>query len=812
MEDDIPVIHVFSRDKDGKRIYKRVTNFEPYFYVLEDDPIAHELIVRTESTNLKTMAGLRVKKIFTKIPKDVPKVRDLCAQTFEADVLFPTRYTVDTFDEIPQVPLRVMYLDIETDYTSESPNVNSPNQPIICLSVYDNFLDKTFTFIWRKDFVNNSKEEITFGNTKVHVLYFNNERDMHMKFLKYVNDTDPDIITGWFVIDFDMAYLINRMSIMGIDFTQFSPLGTAFIKRKDVIVKGRILFDMLKAYKRRTFSQLPSYKLDNVAEKEIGEKKVSLGKKIGIVWRTDFKKLIHYNVKDVLLVKRINDKKKLIEDFDELRRLSKCAFDDTFFNSKIIDAYILHYCKNKMVLPTKSHGEDKETIGGGFVLKPQEGVHDFVGVFDFKALYPKIISNFNLSPDTITDEEGKDIIKFRIPEIDYSKLKKKDWGRAKDALSEYFEEEWNFIKQDFNNPSSNPFLIESLRWREARFKQDKKGFLPIILEEIFETRMKVQKERDTYPKEHPEYVRLDNKQYALKTFMNSFYGVLALVVFRLYTIEIAASITFIGRQSILWNKRVTKEQGYDTIYGDTDSTFVKIPPSNDINKLLERCEEIRTMLMNSYSVFIKHLGKSEHSLILEFEKLFRKALFGHVKKRYAGLLMWEKGKVSNELSISGFESKRANYSKLARTTQREIFERILKLGQSKEEVISFIKSITRNIRDGKYDPETIALPAPLSKPIDEYKSNTPVIRAVIYSNRHLGMNIKPGDRFFLLYVTHVPNKPPTDVIAFDGNENIPPGTVIDINRMVEKTIVVDAIFEALGWNMMELQQKSLLSW
>ncbi|MFW6246661.1 MAG: DNA polymerase domain-containing protein [bacterium] len=826
---ETPIIHVFGRDKEGNRTHIKDSEFRPYFYCLQHESFkfaSDNRVVKVENVDTPDIYGRKVSKIVCKIPKYVPELKNMVAESFEADVLYPIRYSIEKFDEIEGVPLSVIYLDIETNSEKAIPDSTIAQDEITCLSCFNNMNKKNITFIWRPDFQYQVKknptsfelEDGTIYEYEDVTVYFNNERDMLLKFLDYVQDIDPDMFTGWNVEQFDLTYLINRMNNMAIDYSRLSPMNVAFADNnyRQVTMKGRIVFDMLPAYKKLNFSEMVSYKLDNVAYKELGEKKLKFHGSCATLWRDDPEKLIEYNKKDVMLVYRIQKKKKIIESFDEVRRMSKVAFNDVFMNSRVADSFVLGYCKGRYVLPTKKKSQ-KEKYGGAVVLTPKKGVHEWVSVFDFKSLYPKIISCLNSSPETIT-EKGEDTVNLRIPYLDDVLIEKditnkSQIARLNDEFAKYFEISWDIENQKFiDEPPIN--IGKYIKYKDVHFRQDEKGFIPSILEYLFDQRILMQQERDKYDYNDPEYKRLEGKQYAFKVLMNSFYGVLGNEGFRLYRPEIAASITFIGRNAILWSKKIAKQHDYDILYGDTDSVFIPLkasePSDEELTNIKEESEKISQFLQESYDTLTGFFNMKENHLKIEFEKTYKKIFSGGAKKRYAGCLAYYKGKVVDKLQVVGFEVVRSDQSQVAKSTQENVFKMLLKDNKEKKEVMSYLKKVISDIKANKYNYEELGIPTPLKKPVNEYMTNTPVVRGVVYSNKELGLDIRSGEKFLLLYVK---NNPKTDVIAIRGNEEVPKGTMIDYEKHIEEAVSqkMEKIFESLKWNMSELAgQKSLL--
>jgi len=693
---------------------------------------------------------------------------------------------------------------------------------------------KCITFVWRQDLqrktVNNGTVSFKTVNEedykyKDFTLFFDNERDMLISFIKYVQKTDCDMFSGWNVKDFDMAYIINRMNSIGMDYRRLSPMNVALTnKYGDVLVKGRIIFDMLEAYRKMQYGELDSYRLDNVASHELGEKKIKYAGSLHSLWQDDLDKFIAYNKKDTMLVYRIEKKKKIVQTFDETRRLSKCSFNDVFNNSRVVDSFMLHFTKGKFVHPTKKHHR-KQSFAGAFVLKPKKGIHKNSVVFDYTSLYPKIISSLNASPETLQDKRNENSVHLKIPYLDHStfmisskdgeKFDNRWYDKISSAFDEFFKANWDLHKQDFKIelPAT---ISKHVRNKNVYFSQDKKGFLPGMLEYLFDERINIQAERDKYDYNSPEYIRLEFKQFAFKILMNSFYGTLGYYGFRLYMPDIAAATTFVGRNSVLWNRYIASKNNYDTLYGDTDSNFLKAKyQENELIPVLEEGNKIAEFLQDSYDDFANLFNCKQHYFKINFEKAYKRIFFGQAKKRYAGLLSYYKGKEISKMQIVGFEVVRSDQSIIARKTQKCVFKMLIEEEQSKENIVKYVRNVEKDIRNDKYSFEEIGLPTPLKKPLNEYQTNIPTVRGVIFSNKNLKLNIQVGEKFLLIYVRGVPGMQKTDVIAFRNNDDIPEKSILDYDKHVKEatTSKMERIFEGLGWSILDLKgQQSLFDY
>ncbi|PIO00433.1 hypothetical protein COT72_01875 [archaeon CG10_big_fil_rev_8_21_14_0_10_43_11] len=774
VKEDKPLIHVFSRGADKKKRVDIVTGVEPYFFVLaKDQKKAEKLehVVRVEAETKKTtLDGQAVVKVVCNIPAHVKELRKNFEHTFEADILFTNRYVIDTYDAIEQDPLRVCYLDIETNTDNTRPNIEQADHEVTAIALFDSF-DKECTILtWRNDF-KTEQEKKTYkfeinGKTmrvKATIVKEATEKDLFANLIAYFNRVDPDVITGWNVKHFDIYYLIKRMEALGLDPNALSPLNYTKIRGgfsgTNPVIKGRIIFDLLTGYRKMVMGQMKFYTLDHISSQELNAKKIAMPKTWGNMWRENFDTFIEYNAKDTYLVYEIDQKRKIIDYYDEVRRMAHCDFDDVIMSMRTSDSFILTYCKDKYVLPTKAGVQKRTRLKGAIVLDPVKGLHENVAVVDLKSLYPNIIISCNISPETILNKKEQDCVT-----IDHT-----------------------------------------------YFSKTRAGIFPEILEHIFNRRILIQKERDTHKKGSEEYKRLEAKQYAIKIVMNSFYGVSANPHFRLYKKGVGDAITKVGRDTVLWSKNIAEKNGYTVLYGDTDSIFVT---KKDAHNSIAEGKSVAEILNASYQKLLDRYNAPKNMLSVEFEKLYYKLLlFPETKKRYAGLITWYKGKdIPPEISVTGLETVRSDSSELAKQTQQHVLEMLFS-GKTREDVNEYLRHVREQIRKGNARFEEIGISSPLKKPITAYKVDRPSVRAAKYANKHMDANFDVGSRFYVMYVKDVPGKPPTDVIAFSNDWDVPKGTVVNVDKHIEEVTggKIERIYDAVGWEK-EKPQKNLNTW
>lgn len=772
-EHDRPIIYLFCRE-DGKRVVRKIDDFVPYFYALKSEE--HKAPnLRKDPKTYRGLHGEELTKFYVTLPKDVPPWREEFTKTWESDVLFPIRFMVDKVDSLDSVTPKTMYLDIEINNSSgRVPKSSMPNEEIVCITcccsgVYT-------TFVWRHD-LSPGIEHREFSECLSEIRYFRTEESMLEDFLGYINSEEPDIVTGWNTSRFDLPYQVSRMKKLGIDYNKISPIGSVYTKeefgQETVVIKGISTIDLYNLYRAMTVQkqgQEESYKLDFIGKKVLGIGKTETNPNIRWLWKHDLNKLIEYNRMDTFLTVGIDQKMALIEFQEELRRLCFCNIEDCFGATRMMDSYILRMFHDKVVFPSKTRHE-KHSYEGGYVESWANGVYENVVVFDIRSLYPAVLWSFNMSPETISDIE----------------------------------------------------LPGAIKVDKAYIRQSPKGVLPQTVEELFKERAKYKKLMRQETPYSSQYKIYDGRQYALKTLLNALYGQTAFPGSRIYSPQIAETITWVGRSIIHWSKDFLEGLGLGVIYCDTDSTHFPLNDEIDIDYI----NGIRDLLNDSYNDFARNLGIETHIFEIELEKIYRKAFYGKSKKRYAGVVCYKDGEWLDKLESWGLETKRSDASQLTRNLMEKVLDMVLRQGKGKDEVLRYIGDEIDRIRKGKYSFSEIGLPKGISKELHEYggkftlddqgkiktRSGVPVnIRGALYATKELGYELSSKPK--MLYILQLPKGLPAwqdvsgvrkkvDSICFDEDSQVPPGTVVNVELMLEKTVKdkLEPIFEAIGWRM-----------
>ncbi|PSQ06836.1 DNA polymerase elongation subunit, partial [Halobacteriales archaeon QS_5_68_33] len=463
-DDEFPVVQVFGRraGEDGDPVLEHVEvyDFEPYFYAPIDEVdaetiAAYDGLVDYRETDdegepFESIRGERLAKVVGRTPRDVGQVRD-DFDHYEADILFPNRLLIDKdIKSGVRVPerrteegtIRVPHQEVEAVEESVEPRVNffdievddrrgfpeDGEEPIVCLTSHDSYDDQYINWLYQSpDGVDGPAALAAYDPIKddfeADVRVFEEEEAMLEAFVEYLRETDPDILSGWNFADFDAPYLLDRMETLQ-DPSHSYDLDIDRLSRVDEVwrsdwngpdVKGRVVFDLLRAYRATQFTELESYRLDAVGEVELGVGKERYPGDIGDLWEDDPERLLEYNLRDVELCVELDRKQNIVAFFEEVASFVGCKLEDAPTAGDAVDMYVLHKAHGEFALPSKGTVESGEEFEGGAVFEPITGVRENVSVLDLKSLYPMCMWTTNASPETKVDPEEYDGDTYRTP-------------------------------------------------------------------------------------------------------------------------------------------------------------------------------------------------------------------------------------------------------------------------------------------------------------------------------------------------------------------------------------------------------------
>jgi len=790
---DGPVIHIFGRDEKGRAVRLDVTGFKPYFYVPAEQAGGGALPAQAAletGTSYRSIRGEPLRRLYTQRPGDVRDVRDRYRH-FEADIPFATRFMIDigltggvtapdtTADyreiapAVVDAPARTCILDIECEDERGFPDPQ--RDAIICITAFDSFDQDYTTFLLvggstargeiDKKEADGGLKNGCFRRGMHTICTYADEPSMLKAFAAYLTARDPDVLSGWNFVEFDMPYIANRMEKLGLRPDSLARI-PGMTERN--ALRGRALFDLLTAYKKMHSTLKESYRLDAVAMEEVGEQKVRYTGTISDLWRQQPALLVEYNFKDVELCVAIDRKDNIIGFYREIARYVGCPLDKTLNSSSVIDVYVLRKAYGKYVLPSKGFANAEE-FEGATVFEPSRGVRENVVVLDLKSLYPMAMMTINASPET----------KIQAGETDPA--------------------------GELHAPNG------------IRFRKQPDGLTRSIIADLLRERDEKKRLRNTFAFGSPEYVMYDMQQNVLKVIMNTYYGVSGYTRFRLFDREIGAAVTSVGRAIIEHTRREIEKLGYTVIYGDTDSCMVQLEKGIDREKTIETARRIEKVLNGSYPVFAKQeLGADVNFFSIKFEKIYARFFQAGRKKRYAGSLVWKEGKDVHETDIVGFEIRRSDTPQITKLVQKTVMELILE-GKGLPEVKAFLGDVIKKYRAGKYTLDEIGIPGGIGKGLDDYETDDAQVRGAKYANLHLRTEFGKGSKPKRVYIRSVTGKyPKTDVLCFEYADQVPPEFVVDRELMLEKTLrqPISRIIEALGWdwNDVDPSRTTLAQW
>lgn len=557
--DDIgPVIHLFWRDETGKKFHAR-KRFEPYLYV---DPIEADTKGYQTTERKPDVYGNLTAKLPVNYPSDVSKRRNSFKKTWEAKTVFVDRYLIDNVETLPDFKYQVFYFDIEVN---GMPNLEIADKEITCICAY--FQGKWYEMAWHPD-----AHPYKIGRKCI----FNSEKELLAHFAQVIQQTNPDLLTGWNVIGFDINYVILRMRRLGLSPESLSPI--SYINQIENSynpsnpIKGRLALDLRFAYKKIRYGGrvLPSSTLQWVANNELGVGKLKVD--FDTVWTKDLKKLIEYCRRDVDLTVRLDEKLNIVEFFHSMQKIAGCSFNSTLFNHKITEVMCLREARKRgAVLPTPVQ-KDVDAWEGAYILDAQPGLYDGVLCLDFKGMYPQIMVDNNISPETFS-EDG-DIV---LP-------------------------------------------------NGCKFKSEPVGIIPTMLIKLNDLRQEYIDKMNQHEKGSDQYKDYFSMQYAVKTQRASVYGYLGYPRSSMFNPTVAGAVPYMGRQYLHAAQLASENLGYNCLIGHTDSIFIQIPKDEVKNFMAEIDNEIDRILKEKSIPVINFVLEADY---------YDRMLIGGVNRRAA---------------------------------------------------------------------------------------------------------------------------------------------------------------------------------
>ena len=777
-----------------------------------------------EVTDYKSLDGRPLRRV---MPGSIADCRNFVQQYADIDefeIHGNTRYLYQYINEkypgdeikFDSSLIRVFTIDIETAAENGFPDIQSADQEILLISLRDSFTNR-ITVWGSKAFPNEDRQ--------VDYIHCDDETKLLHSFLGWWQENFPDVITGWNVQLFDIPYICRRMNrMLGDKYTKMlSPW--KMVSDREIYIKGRkqIAYDIpgiscldyLELYKEFTYTNQESYRLDHIAFVELEQKKLDHSEfdTFKEFYTNDWHKFVEYNIHDVRLVDRLDDKMKLLELAFTMAYDAKVNFEDVYSQVRMWDAIIYNYLeKQKIAIPPKQNSHKDAQYAGAYVKEPIPGMYDWVVSFDLNSLYPHLIMQYNLSPETLLPRRSS---------VNVDMLLDKDFD-------------------------TSDLAGETLCANGTHYTTKEQGFLPKLMEKIYQDRTiykkkmlaaKQQYEQTPTIELKKEIARCNNIQMARKIQLNSAYGAIGNEHFRYYKLEIAEAITLSGQLSIRWiemkmneylNKLLsTKKEDY-VIASDTDSIYLNLGPlvnkffgakSGDktaIVGILDKiCQEkLEPFIECSYQELSDYLAAYDQKMKMKRENIAERGIWT-AKKRYI-LNVWDSEGVryaEPKMKIMGLETARSSTPAYFRDKLYQAFKIIIT--KTNDDIIEFIDEIKVDTREQNY--LDIAFPRGVNG-LDKYRNGTDIyakgtpihVRGALLYNHYVRRNkvenkypvIQEGEKIKFLYLK-TPNPIGENVISFF--QQLPKEfnleKYVDYQRQFEKSFFdpLRNVLESIGW-------------
>ena len=704
--------------ENGQRIQRRF-KFSPTLYVVSNKP-----------TNWKTLDGRYAKPIQFDTVGAARDFKDKYKDVEGFEVHGYDRYlyqyiSSEFANEVDYdiKTLKITSLDIEVACENGFPNVRECAESLLAITVQD-FQTRKLKVFATRDY-HNSRKDVDF-------IYCDSEEHLLRSFLAYWQTDFPDVLTGWNCELYDVPYICGRLErLFGEkEMRQMSPWG--MVKREEMEIKGRtqILYNMfginvldyMDLYKKFTYTNQESYRLDHIANVELGQKKLdhSEYENFKDFYTKDWQKFIDYNIKDVELVTRLEDKMKLIELAIALAYDAKVNLKDVYYQVRMWDTLIYNFlsARNVVVPPAKRANKD-EKYAGAYVKEPIPGKYDWVVSFDLNSLYPHLIMQYNISPETLCES--------RHPSASVERI----LGNSCEIDPRY-----------------------ATCANGAQYRKDVHGFLPEMMKKIYDERVQSKKlmliakqEYEKAPSTELEKAisKYNNIQMARKIQLNSAYGAIGNQYFRYYNLINAEAITLSGQVSIRWienkvngylNKLLnTNEKDY-VIASDTDSIYLsldklvttvygdqEVSQEKVVNFLDKACKEkIEPFIDKSYQELAEYSNAYEQKMFMKRENIAARGIWT-AKKRYI-LNVWDSEGVrynQPKLKMMGIEAVKSSTPAPCRTAIKDALN--IMMSGEQDELVKFIDDFKTKFYS--LPPEDIAFPRSVNG-LRKFKSDTNV--------------------------------------------------------------------------------------
>ena len=717
--------------------------------------------------------------------------------------------------------IKIAYIDIECSSENGFPNIREANETVLAISIK---IGDDFKVYACGDYN---------PPTGVRYIKCSNEQTLLTNFVEDWKSNYPDIVTGWNTRFFDIPYLVNRIQkVLGVKMVnKLSPWG--WLREQEVnLMGGRkqqvydivgiSSIDYMDCYTKFTYKNQESFALNHIAYVELGEKKVDYSEvnTLHELYKTNFQKFVDYNIHDVVLVERIEQKLKVLEMVISLAYMAKINYNDVFSPVKMWDMIIYNHLREQnIVIPQKKRDEKTSAYEGAYVKTPQVGRHKWVCSFDLNSLYPHLIMQYNISPETLVG----------MHPIDKSE--------------KYFE--GSMVESMLNRDTDTDFLKEknlTMTPNGSLYTRKKQGFLPALMENMYNDRVKykkllIQEQKKGSSADSNKLAQYYNLQLNLKIALNSAYGALGNQWFRYYDERNAEAVSVAGQLSIRWAENTVNDylnklletDGVDyVIASDTDSLYVALDPlvqkvglsDSDTDKVIKFmdtvCEgKLQNVIDKCYNELAKYVNAFQQKMVMTREVLADVGIWT-AKKHYILNVHNSEGVQYEEpkLKIMGIEAIKSSTPETVRNALKKAFKIIM--NGTEDDVIDFIDTYRKQFKSLSAEdvsfPRSVKGLAKYSDPASIYRKSTPLhVKGSLIYNMMLQKNkltkkypiIQEGEKIKYTYLTE-PNPSGDSAIAMLTTlpKEFKLENYIDYDRQFEKSFLdpMKGLLETIGWN------------